>query len=220
MFVCLDVDYRVRGAVAAAVLFPSWEAPAPCGEQIAIIDEVAPYTPGSFFLRELPCLLAVLGKIPGGLGALRLVVIDGYVWLNGAGHKGLGAHLFHQLEGCIPVVGVAKNSFTGAAAFPVLRGASKRPLWVTAAGLSLEDAAAGVMAMHGPHRIPTMLQRVDQLCRRSLPHPRWLPSAPSCHHVLYGTRFGFSSGATFCLGICTMSRENSSLPMSPCTSMY
>jgi deoxyribonuclease V len=134
---------------------------------IARIDEVAPYVPGSFFLRELPCLLAVLEQVPGGPGAVELIVVDGYVWLDGAGREGLGAHLFRHLEGRTPVVGVAKTSFAGAAALPVLRGTSKRPLWVTAAGVAPEDAVSWVASMHGPHRVPTLLQRVDHLCRRS-----------------------------------------------------
>jgi deoxyribonuclease V len=167
LFLGLDVDYRERGAVAAGVLFESWVSSDPSGEVIARIDEVAPYIPGSFFLRELPCLLAALEQVPGGPGVVELIVIDGYVWLDGAGREGLGAHLFRRLEGRIPVVGVAKTSFSGAAALPVRRGASKRPLWVTAAGVAPEDAASWVASMHGPHRVPTLLQRVDQLCRRS-----------------------------------------------------
>jgi deoxyribonuclease V len=47
----------------------------------------------------------------------------------------------------------------------VLRGGSARPLYVTAAGLSADEAARRVRDMHGPYRIPTLLKRVDQLCR-------------------------------------------------------
>jgi deoxyribonuclease V len=36
---------------------------------------------------------------------------------------------------------------------------------VTARGLSDRYAAQLVKEMHGPHRIPTMLRRVDQLAR-------------------------------------------------------
>jgi len=49
----------------------------------------------------------------------------------------------------------------------VLRGDSRRPLYVTAAGLDPAAAALHVRSMHGPFRIPTLLKRVDQLCRTS-----------------------------------------------------
>ena len=45
------------------------------------------------------------------------------------------------------------------------RGNSKSPLFVTARGVSASDAALHVKQMHGPHRIPTLLARVDGLAR-------------------------------------------------------
>jgi len=162
MLICLDVDYRDPGAVAAGVLFEGWPSAAPSREIIALVERAEPYEPGSFYKRELPCLLAVLARVTEPLEA---VVIDGYVWLDGAGRRGLGAHLFEHLGQRTPVVGVAKTAFAGADATPVLRGESKRPLWVTAAGLPADEAAARVASMHGPHRVPTLLQRVDRLCR-------------------------------------------------------
>jgi len=65
----------------------------------------------------------------------------------------------------IEVVGVAKSAFAGAAAAEVLRGTSARPLYVTAVGTERAAAAAGVQSMHGDHRIPTLLGRVDALAR-------------------------------------------------------
>jgi deoxyribonuclease V len=48
----------------------------------------------------------------------------------------------------------------------VVRGTeAKRPLYVTAAGVGVDQAAAWVRSMHGPHRLPTLLKRVDRLCR-------------------------------------------------------
>jgi len=47
----------------------------------------------------------------------------------------------------------------------VLRGGSRRPLLVTAAGLAPADAADLVRAMAGPHRLPDALKRVDTLSR-------------------------------------------------------
>jgi len=127
------------------------------------IEQVAPYVPGSFYQRELPCLLAALER-----AALEpeCVVVDGYVWLAPE-RPGLGAKLFEALGSRVPVVGVAKTAFAGAEsiALPVLRGESQKPLLVTAAGMEPDLAAERVRSMHGRHRIPTLLKRVDRLCR-------------------------------------------------------
>ena len=70
----------------------------------------------------------------------------------------------------VPVIGVAKTSFRGSGfAQAVLRGTSQRPLYVTAAGMKPEIAAAHVLSMHGEYRIPTLLKRADQLCRSKPP---------------------------------------------------
>jgi deoxyribonuclease V len=74
--------------------------------------------------------------------------------------------LHEALGGAVPVVGVAKTRFASAAAVDVVRGDSQKPLFVTAAGVDVEWAAEQVKRMHGPYRIPTLLKRVDQLCRQ------------------------------------------------------
>jgi deoxyribonuclease V len=165
MLACLDVDYRDEGAVAACVLFRDWADEHPAAERVERIARVEPYEPGQFYRRELPCLLAVLGTVAEGLEA---VVIDGYVWLHDETTPGLGGHLYEALGRAVPVVGVAKTCFLSAtAARPVLRGGSARPLYVTAVGVSADEAASRVRDMHGPYRIPALLKRVDQLCRGS-----------------------------------------------------
>jgi deoxyribonuclease V len=161
MIAFVDVDYRDAGAVAAAVLAHAWTDDWPAAELVEPIPHVEPYEPGRFYRRELPCLLAVLRRVPDPLAA---VVVDGYVGL-GDGRPGLGAHLFDALGATVPVVGVAKTRFAGAPAVEVIRPGSARPLFVTAAGLSADEAARCVAAMLGPYRIPTLLRRVDQLCR-------------------------------------------------------
>ena len=45
------------------------------------------------------------------------------------------------------------------------RGESATPLFITAAGIAAETAAAHVVAMHGPFRIPTLIKRADTLAR-------------------------------------------------------
>ena len=162
---CIDVDYRSESgpAVSACLLFRSWLDPEPTAERVAVVDRIAPYKPGSFYLRELPCALAVLELVPEPLEA---VVVDGYVWLDGDGRQGMGAHLYETLGRRVPVVGVAKNPFKGSEhAEPVLRGRSEKPLFVTAAGMDPVEAAGQVRTMHGAFRVPTLLRRVDRLCR-------------------------------------------------------
>jgi deoxyribonuclease V len=162
MIACVDVDYRDDSAQAACVLLSSWADADAAGEHVETITSVKPYQPGQFYLRELPCLRAVLAKVPD---TVDVVVIDGYVWL-GEARPGLGARLYEALDRVVPVVGVAKTRFAGAGGIPVLRGDSRKPLIVTAAGMAPEMAARHVEAMHGPFRIPTLLRRVDQLCRQ------------------------------------------------------
>ena len=161
MMACLDVAYRPE-PVAACLLFTAWEDAAPAAEWVVRLDEAAPYVPGEFYRRELPALLRALATAP----ELEAVVVDGYAWL-GEGHPGLGARLYEALGGKVPVIGVAKTAFRSAegVAVPVLRGESQRPLFVTAAGMDAQSAADGVRRMHGPHRLPTLLKRVDTLCR-------------------------------------------------------
>ena len=162
MIAAVDVDYRDPRAVAALVLFTDWTDPAPARELTVTVSAVKPYQPGMFFERELPCVEAALrasGVTPAAL------VVDGYAWLA-PGRPGLGAHVHQALGGAVPVVGVAKTPFASAVgAVPVLRGQSQRPLWVSAAGMDVNAAAAAVRSMHGPYRVPTLLQRVDRLCR-------------------------------------------------------
>ncbi len=161
----LDVDYRPDGTAHAALVgFSDWGDGAPTLTRVCVLPEAAPYEPGAFYKRELPCLLALLG----GLEALPgVVLVDGYVWLRGPDDPGLGAHLWRALgEGCA-VVGVAKTRFASAGcAQEVVRGASAQPLWVTAAGMPLDEAAGRVRRMHGPYRLPTLLRAVDGLARR------------------------------------------------------
>ena len=97
-------------------------------------------------------------------GPVDLLVVDGYVHLDPEGRPGLGAHAHEELV--IPVIGVAKTAFRGAThAIEVRRGGSDRPLYVTAAGLPVEEAAGMVWEMAGPHRLPDALRRVDALSR-------------------------------------------------------
>jgi len=163
MMACLDVAYHALEANAAAVLFHSWGDGA--GERVIVTRVPAPadYRPGQFYLRELPCLLALVALIGE---PLEVLIVDGYVWLGEGNLPGLGAHLHAALGGAVAVIGVAKSPLAGAtSAIPVLRRGSRRPLFVTAAGMHVLVAADHIETMHGEHRIPTLLKRADQLSR-------------------------------------------------------
>jgi deoxyribonuclease V len=160
VLVCVDVHYGVAATTAALVGFRAWSDPVPALE---LVDDhppdPAPYHPGSFFERELPYLVAIVARVTEPIEA---IIVDGYVWL-GPERPGLGVHV-HERFG-VPVIGVAKTTFAGASATPVVRGTSARPLLVTSIGIDPGVAAAHIGAMHGPFRIPTLLKRVDSLAR-------------------------------------------------------
>ena len=162
---CTDVAYSDTRAVASGVIFENWDSPVALETVTVRIATVAPYRSGHFFERELPCLLELYESLPCEVDCL---IVDGFVWL-GPDRPGLGHYLYEALEGKIPVVGVAKNSFHGnTLAAPVLRGGSQKELWVTSEGLSLTDAVAGVQAMDGTYRNPTLLKAADRACRDGL----------------------------------------------------
>jgi deoxyribonuclease V len=161
LFVAVDVHYlddgRARSAMVAAH-DPRFSA-ITC-TRTAIVPVDAPYESGAFYLRELPPLLAV---IPAA-DELRLVVVDGYVDLDPDGRPGLGAHVHAEFG--VPVIGVAKTAFrTAAHAARVFRGRSSRPLYVTAAGVTIADAARLVGEMAGQFRMPDALKLADRLAR-------------------------------------------------------
>lgn len=155
-----DVQYQDPGARAACVVADAWDASTPAREWTCVVPQVAPYEPGAFFQRELPCLLEVLRRAP----PLEAVVIDGYVWLDAQGTKGLGAHLHDALR--VPVLGLAKTAYRGSSfARAVPRPGSVKPLFLTCVGLSESEAVARVSRLHGSFRLPTLVKRVDALAR-------------------------------------------------------
>jgi deoxyribonuclease V len=162
----VDVHYEGDRATAACVVAARWTDEVPVEERVTTVHDVQRYRPGAFFERELPCILAVLSLLRT---EPRTVVIDGYVDLDERGTPGLGGHLHAHYGGTLAVVGVAKTPYRGSSfAVHVLRGTSHHPLYVTARGLLPAEAADLVRSMHGAHRIPTLLKRVDGLARGRL----------------------------------------------------
>jgi deoxyribonuclease V len=157
----VDVHYPVSGgARGAAVLAADARFARVVANRVTTVAEVLPYRPGEFYLRELPPLRTLLAS----MDLPRLVVVDGYADLDPEGRPGLGAYVHAEFG--VPVIGVAKSPFrTATHAIPVLRGASSRPLLVTAAGLPRADAAELVRQMAGRFRVPDALRRADALAR-------------------------------------------------------
>lgn len=165
MILVIDVDYRGDTAVAAGLVFEDWTSDVLKQEITVKLDKVHPYVSGSFYLREMPCLLEVINKVSFDID---LIVLDSFVWLKST-VPGMGKHLFDELKGKIPVVGVAKTHFKDVdCAIEVFRGASKTPLYLTSEGIDNNKAAGYIQSMHGSYRIPTLLKRVDRLCRDTI----------------------------------------------------
>ena len=163
MFACVDVHYHDDRAVAACILFNDWTDSIPAACYHTTISNPAPYIPGKFYLRELPCILAVLRLVRETIEA---VLIDGHVWLDNRQSPGLGAHLYDGLNQTIPVIGIAKSRYKRSeAADEIMRGKSKNPLYVSAVGLDQGVAASWIVKMHGRFRLPTLLRIVDQISK-------------------------------------------------------
>lgn len=161
----VDVDYSEAEdyAVAAGVLIQDWDS-TECAVVTVAHQGVAPYEPGAFYKRELPCILHLLKYVNVKLGC---IVVDGYVYLGHDQHDGLGAMLHHQTS--IPVIGVAKTHFDGTPADAFLtRNNTTKPLYVTAIGGDPTAARDCIRDMAGDFRIPGMLKYVDHICRTSL----------------------------------------------------
>lgn len=166
MIVATDVHYLSDAeARAAAVVFERWEDAHPVATYAQMATGFAPYVPGRFYERELPCLMPLLHWVLAAHD-IDTIVVDGYVDLGGG--PGLGRHLAHALaedELRPRMVGVAKTQYDGAPAEPVLRGESATPLWVTGGGMPNDEAGDHIRAMHGRFRLPTLLLLVDHIAR-------------------------------------------------------
>lgn len=173
MIAALDAAYVGEAGAAACVLFEDWTSPKAAHVAVAHSATVEPYVSGSLYKRELPLLLAALdaaGQTPD------VLIVDGYVWLDGKGAPGLGARLFEGCDGTRPVIGVAKTCLRDDDwSVPLLRGRSGRPLFVTAAGMAPGEAVRRISEMAGRHRMPDLLALADRVSREAVeqgPAPR------------------------------------------------
>ncbi|WMX44161.1 endonuclease V [Streptomyces roseicoloratus] len=180
----VDVAYDdARDLVAAAAVVLDGRTLEVVEEATAVGRVSFPYVPGLLAFREVPTVLAALGRLAARPG---LLVCDGY----GLAHPrrfGLASHL-GVLTG-LPSVGVAKNPFTFTYAQPgEARGefgdlvadgetvgralrtrAGVKPVFVSVGHrVSLDRACAHTLHLSPRYRLPETTRHADALCRRAL----------------------------------------------------
>ena len=161
MKIAIDVFYKEDTAKIVAAVFDHWTDQSPGKILIKYKSPVADYVPGEFYKRELPCLTAIIEDLE--LSKIEVIIVDGYVYLDDNCKPGLGTYLYRFLKEKVPVIGVAKTSYFQNAKLvkEVLRGESKQPLYITAIGIDLDQAALNIRSMHGGFRMPHILKLID-----------------------------------------------------------
>ncbi|MGW5421957.1 endonuclease V [Streptomyces sp. NPDC003943] len=180
----VDVAYDdERDLVAAAAVVLDGRTLEVVEEATAVGRVSFPYVPGLLAFREIPTVLAALGRLGADPG---LLVCDGY----GVAHPrrfGLASHL-GVLTG-LPSTGVAKNPFTFTYGQPgpergefselVAEGetvgralrtrAGVKPVFVSVGHrVSLDRACAHTLHLSPRFRLPETTRHADALCRRAL----------------------------------------------------
>lgn len=165
MIWAFDTYYYENKAKTVCLSFEHWTSSESVNVSSELVEDIAEYVPGAFYKRELPCILSLMKKLPAE--SVEAIIVDGFVYLDDEQKPGLGKYLYEQLEQKIPVIGVAKTNFATIERNKqlVFRGQSERPLYVTAVGMNLEEAAAKVKSMSGTYRIPDLLKQLDQLTK-------------------------------------------------------
>ena len=163
MILAIDVYYIGDRANVVGVLFDEWTQSEPSKIISIVVDGIAEYEPGNFYKRELPCILELLKEVKDY--TITCIVVDGYVFLDDKGKKGLGYYLYEALDSRIPIIGVAKSYFAGNNSIEVCRGESKKPLYVTSIGVDQRESAHFIETMYGEFRMPTLLKILDTATR-------------------------------------------------------
>ena len=157
-----DVHYSKGNTNTGVVIFEHWDDNSAKFEFTIAGITSEEYISGQFYKLELPCILNAIRTIEVNL---ETIIIDGYVWLD-TNKKGLGSYLYDALECKIPIIGVAKNFFLStSSSIKLIRGKSKKPLFISTQGIDQIEAAESIKCMHGEFRIPYLIKRADQLSR-------------------------------------------------------
>ena len=165
MILALDTYYFEDHAKTVGLEFTNWTDSIETNIYIETLENVEEYTSGEFYKRELPCILSLMKRYD--LKGYEAIIVDGYVYLDDAGKFGLGGYLYERLNQEIPIIGVAKTNFftINKNKKPLLRGGSKKPLFITSIGMDINDATERIRMMDGAFRIPTLLKKLDRLTR-------------------------------------------------------
>ncbi|MDR3056795.1 MAG: endonuclease V [Prevotella sp.] len=165
MFLAFDTYYYDNKAKTVCIQFNNWTDNEPSETYIEVLEGVAEYVPGEFFRREMPCILSLLKTIQ--LENLEAIIVDGFVVLDDNNKLGLGGHLYESLNAQYPIIGVAKSNFAQIEKNKraVFRGESQKPLYVTAIGTDIDEAAENVKNMSGKFRFPDLLKLLDTLTK-------------------------------------------------------
>ena len=161
--IAVDAAYREHIAFVAGVVFDQWDDDRPVDIISKPISGFDKYVPGEFYRREL---IGILELLKNDRIKPEHIVVDGYVYLDGVSKAGLGKYLYDALGGKVSVIGVAKAAFKDIPdEYMIYRGRSRKPLYVTSAGVETALAKRWVLTMKGPYRRPDLLRLVDQVCR-------------------------------------------------------
>lgn len=179
----LDVAYGDDDRLTAAVVALDYQRLEPVATAVAAGRATFPYVPGLFAFRELPTLIAALGRLTS---VPDVLVCDGY----GVAHpRGLGLASHLGLLTGAPTIGVAKTAFVGRYREPgpergdfsplldgdrvigrVLRTRTGvRPVFVSVGHrVDLETASALVLRLTPRYRLPETTRVADRISRAAL----------------------------------------------------
>lgn len=165
-FLAIDVHYEGDTAFVCGIVFSDHTQTEPDKVYYSELTVSSDYEAGEFYKRELPCIIKLIEEhelFP------KVIIVDGFSYLDNNRRAGLGAHLYKYLgqqDKYVSVIGVAKNPMTDTPEeWKVFRGDSLKPLYVKAIDLDDRFSRDIVSNMSGAHRIPTLLKLVDRLCR-------------------------------------------------------
>ncbi|WP_300366702.1 endonuclease V [Hydrogenimonas sp.] len=163
MILAVDVCYKNGQACAAGAVFESFGDDTATASYRSVSPILSPYVSGSFYRRELPPIVRLIEE--HGLQP-DILIIDGYVFLDGDSKPGLGSYLYDYFNGKTVLIGVAKKRFRELRdGYDLYRGESRRPLFVTSRGIDPAKAKEAIASMAGCDRRPKLLKEVDRFAR-------------------------------------------------------
>ncbi len=165
MIAAFDSYYAGDVQKTVCIIFSNWESPRIEKVLTGLHKIEEAYHSGEFYKRELPGILEIMDA-PDFIN-VEIIIVDAFVWLDDEGTPGLGARLYEAINQTIPVIGVAKTNFATVHQNKrqVLRGKSRKPLFVSAIGLDPDQAAEWIKNLPGPFRIPDILKELDLLTK-------------------------------------------------------